>query len=215
MRKFLNNHKGFTLVEILASLTIFSLVAIPMMGFFVQASKYTTGGQNKTIAMNVARNVLTYIEKQDFSAFSTYLDDEINSSNYFLEINYDDCNDPILGDLLFNNRKILIKKPGLPDEEKDICLAVLKPIINGDDSFKDKIKVYMIKYDHPDLSDHIVSLKNYTSSEKFKNTLTSIDPSNIPTNIANHLIRVYVVVHWDANQPDIVLEGVLANEKIR
>ncbi|TXK91987.1 prepilin-type N-terminal cleavage/methylation domain-containing protein, partial [Parageobacillus sp. SY1] len=60
--------KGFTLLEVLASITILSIVAIGMFSFFTNAMQYTTYNQDKTVAINIARGVLAYMERLDFTA---------------------------------------------------------------------------------------------------------------------------------------------------
>ncbi|WP_080844597.1 type II secretion system protein [Cytobacillus gottheilii] len=65
-KKILSSTKGLTLIEVLASLTILSIVLIGIMSFFTQAFSYTSKNETKTAAINVARNALMYIENQSF-----------------------------------------------------------------------------------------------------------------------------------------------------
>ncbi|MBU8879573.1 prepilin-type N-terminal cleavage/methylation domain-containing protein [Bacillus sp. FJAT-29790] len=67
-RKILFNPKGFTLMEVLVSLTILGIILMGTMKFFSQAYTYTNINQKKTAAINVARNTLMYIEKDNFIA---------------------------------------------------------------------------------------------------------------------------------------------------
>jgi prepilin-type N-terminal cleavage/methylation domain-containing protein len=69
---------GFTLLEILAAITIVSVVSLAMMAFFVNALSYAKGNQNKTVVVNLARNALYYIEKQDFDTLNAFF---ANASN--------------------------------------------------------------------------------------------------------------------------------------
>jgi prepilin-type N-terminal cleavage/methylation domain-containing protein len=65
--KFIRNcEKGVTLLELLISLSILSIVLLTFMNFFYQASTFNVANQNKTVALNVARNSLIYMEKQNF-----------------------------------------------------------------------------------------------------------------------------------------------------
>lgn len=67
MRTFFKSKHGNTLVEVLAAVTIFSLVVIPMISFFTQAYSYTNRNEMKTVSINVARGVYEFMSNQDFS----------------------------------------------------------------------------------------------------------------------------------------------------
>jgi prepilin-type N-terminal cleavage/methylation domain-containing protein len=69
----LNGQKGFTLLEVLAAVTILSVASLAMTSFFVQAMSYSKKNENKTVAVNLARNALFFLEKQDFARFDVYL----------------------------------------------------------------------------------------------------------------------------------------------
>ncbi|WP_258549633.1 prepilin-type N-terminal cleavage/methylation domain-containing protein [Rossellomorea aquimaris] len=75
--KILKNNRGFTLIELLVSITILGIVLLSFMNFFLQSSTYTNGNQKKTVGVNVARNVLMFMEKQNF----------LEIRNYFYEVN--------------------------------------------------------------------------------------------------------------------------------
>lgn len=65
-RTLLNNEVGLTLIEILVSLSILGMIIIGTMQFFSQALMYTKANEHKTVAINVARNALMYMENQNF-----------------------------------------------------------------------------------------------------------------------------------------------------
>lgn len=60
------SEKGVTLVELLLAITILSVVLLTFTRFFYQAGTYNLSNQNKTVALNVARNAMMYMEKQPF-----------------------------------------------------------------------------------------------------------------------------------------------------
>ncbi|WP_010174006.1 type IV pilus modification PilV family protein [Bacillus coahuilensis] len=64
--KLIKNNNGFTLIELLASITILSIILLSFMNYFIQASTYTSYNQEKTVAVNVARNVMMFMEKQNY-----------------------------------------------------------------------------------------------------------------------------------------------------
>ncbi|NQX47216.1 prepilin-type N-terminal cleavage/methylation domain-containing protein [Paenibacillus tritici] len=57
---------GFTLIEVLAAIVILSIVSLVLTSYFTNALSYSKSNQNKTIMVNLARNALFYMEKQDF-----------------------------------------------------------------------------------------------------------------------------------------------------
>ncbi|WP_110111504.1 prepilin-type N-terminal cleavage/methylation domain-containing protein [Bacillus sp. CGMCC 1.16541] len=65
MKKFFDN-QGLTLIEVLVSLVILMIIFTGLMQFFSNAYSYTKSSQNKTAGINVARNALTFMEKQSF-----------------------------------------------------------------------------------------------------------------------------------------------------
>lgn len=58
--------EGFTLIEVLAAIVILSIVSLVLTSYFTNALSYSKSNQNKTIMVNLARNALFYMEKQDF-----------------------------------------------------------------------------------------------------------------------------------------------------
>ena len=63
---YLKNERGLTLLEVLLSITILGIVLMSFLSFFSQAYSYTKKNEDKTVGINVARNVLYYFEQQDF-----------------------------------------------------------------------------------------------------------------------------------------------------
>lgn len=66
LSNILRNHQGLTLIEVLVSVTILSTVLLVFLNFFFQAGTYTNMNQKKTVAVNVARNALMYMESRSF-----------------------------------------------------------------------------------------------------------------------------------------------------
>ncbi|KIL53324.1 hypothetical protein KP77_03000 [Jeotgalibacillus alimentarius] len=109
----LHNKKAFTLVEVLASITLLNIIIFSLLTFFLNSYNYTFANQDQTIGSNVARNTVTYIESQDFLLFQEYL----NAAGNVRKLTSDDCTATVSGDPLF--------------EEINACLAVFEPVINN------------------------------------------------------------------------------------
>lgn len=73
MKAWRKQEAGFTLLEVLAAVTILSVVSLSLTAFFVHAMSYAKGNQNKTVAVHLARNALFFLEKTSFDAFDGYL----------------------------------------------------------------------------------------------------------------------------------------------
>lgn len=73
MKPGLKQEKGFTLIEVLAAIVILSIVSLVLTSYFTNAMSYSKSNQNKTIMVNLARNALFYVEKQDFKAMKVFL----------------------------------------------------------------------------------------------------------------------------------------------
>lgn len=72
MKSGLKQEKGFTLIEVLAAIVILSIVSLVLTSYFTNAMSYSKSNQNKTIMVNLARNALFYVEKQDFEKMSNF-----------------------------------------------------------------------------------------------------------------------------------------------
>jgi prepilin-type N-terminal cleavage/methylation domain-containing protein len=72
MKPGLKQEKGFTLIEVLAAIVILSIVSLVLTSYFTNAMSYSKSNQNKTIMVNLARNALFYVEKQDFEAMQEF-----------------------------------------------------------------------------------------------------------------------------------------------
>ncbi|WP_340026122.1 prepilin-type N-terminal cleavage/methylation domain-containing protein [Paenibacillus sp. FSL K6-1096] len=64
---------GFTLIEVLAAIVILSIVSLVLTSYFTHALSYSKSNQSKTVMVNLARNALFYMEKQDFEEMKVFL----------------------------------------------------------------------------------------------------------------------------------------------
>lgn len=72
MKVQIKDEQGFTLVEVLAAILTLSIVSLLVVSYFMNAHTYAKSNQNKTVMVNLARNALFYMEKQDFSKMEEY-----------------------------------------------------------------------------------------------------------------------------------------------
>ena len=84
------SERGFTLVEVLLSVTILGIIFLSALALFNNTYDYTKRNQSKTVGINVARNVLNYIEKQDFQTIKkSYFDSSPSTTE--VRITKDSC----------------------------------------------------------------------------------------------------------------------------
>lgn len=72
MKVQIQKEQGFSLVEVLAATIILSIVSLVVVSYFMNAHSYAKSNQNKTVMVNLARNALVYLEKQDFTKMEEY-----------------------------------------------------------------------------------------------------------------------------------------------
>ncbi|WP_010195872.1 type IV pilus modification PilV family protein [Bacillus sp. m3-13] len=230
MKKLFKEQKGFTLLEVLLSLTILSVVVIGLMSFFHNSYNYVNENEDKAIATQIARNVMNYVEKQNYNKLEGYLSYEADSNEnvHIISLNKVYC-----------DKKVTIKKnndtPASESTSDDIilfdnvdrCLSILNPVINNEVySANATISIYLMKYNDFEtlsslsnlISQDALSIRNLPSSIK---DLIIHDHENfgnlLQTNeyIREHLLKVYVVLEWKDQRDDVVIQGVLSHETIR
>lgn len=98
--KFLKNNHGLTLIEVLVSLTILGIVVTSFLSFFNQAYSYTKKNEDKTVGINVARNVLYYFEQQEYEEVEKefFVDTNGIKTNDSVDLTIDDCSNSGLFD---------------------------------------------------------------------------------------------------------------------
>ncbi|WP_338777426.1 prepilin-type N-terminal cleavage/methylation domain-containing protein [Metabacillus sp. FJAT-52054] len=120
-----SDQKGFTLIEVLISITIFSVLTIGMLQFFNQALNFSNKNEDKTLGIYVARNMINYMEKQSFSNINSFYVKETGAT----VIESPSCEK----DTLANGEKVLnqTEKITLNGKETTRCALNFTPILNN------------------------------------------------------------------------------------
>lgn len=118
MKPGLKQENGFTLIEILAAIVILAIVSLVLTSYFTNAMSYSKSNQNKTIMVNLARNALFYVEKQDFDSLNKYFREDGNK-----DILADQCYRIGSENLFCDSYKNIFNT--------EILANVLNPSING------------------------------------------------------------------------------------
>lgn len=184
--------RAFTLIEVLLSVVILSFVVSGMFLFFTNAMTYTAYNQSKTVAVNIARGVIHYMERLDFQTMKAYVDKHITEPKPFVHFDASACSNTSL----------------FPNEY--VCKAVFAPTVNNVTYDEEDVQAWLIPYNQTIWS----NIKANPPSE-FPDPLkqTIQNEKEIKVNANNYLLRLYVTVR--SNNELIVLKGVIANESIR
>ncbi|MDQ0156131.1 type IV pilus modification PilV family protein [Robertmurraya andreesenii] len=146
--KILKNRRGLTLLEVLLSITILGIVVTSFLSFFNHAYSYTKKNEDKTVGINVARNVLNYFEQQDYGKIKdTYFSDSLSEDE--VTITKASCEDQIPGklEIFFHDR--------------DACKKFFTPEINNVE-FSPTVKFtrdLSSNGDKPDLRDQLIGVE--------------------------------------------------------
>ncbi|WP_066365608.1 prepilin-type N-terminal cleavage/methylation domain-containing protein [Neobacillus fumarioli] len=90
----LQNSRGLTLIEVLVSITILGIITTAFLSYFTQAYSYTKKNQDQTVGINIARNVLYYMEQQNYQSIKNqYFPSDTNPKEVKLTI--DNCKDSV------------------------------------------------------------------------------------------------------------------------
>ncbi|WP_226036522.1 type IV pilus modification PilV family protein [Aquibacillus saliphilus] len=84
--KFHLNNNGFTLVELLAAITILSIVIISFLGFFSQSTLFSSKTDDKLTALNVAERILSEVKNDPTKIPYEPEYIEVNGKLYFPDV---------------------------------------------------------------------------------------------------------------------------------
>ncbi|MEC0270138.1 type II secretion system protein [Paenibacillus anseongense] len=180
--------EGFTLIEVLAATVILSVASMAMLAFFINAMSYNKGNQNKTVMVNLARNALFYMEKQNYATIHNYFIDSSTEKLKNSAISSKDCstrnicsNNTDLQNLFLNSNMKLwdVLNPKVNDIEYQISV-----------SYQDKLTE---------------ELKNDPVKKGMANYLL---PIRVEVSVKDNN------VNNGRNKP-VIVEGYIANETIR
>ncbi|MBA2940042.1 type II secretion system protein [Paenibacillus sp. CGMCC 1.16610] len=144
--------EGFTLIEVLAATVILSVASMAMLAFFINAMSYNKGNQNKTVMVNLARNALFYMEKQNYATIHNYFIDPSTKIQKNSVISSEGCtrnicDKPDLQNLFLNpNMKLLwdVLNPKVNDIEYQISVSYQDKLT--EELEKDPVKKGMANY---------------------------------------------------------------------
>ncbi|WP_191090677.1 type II secretion system protein [Niallia endozanthoxylica] len=142
------SENGLTLVEVLVSITILAIILTSFLSFFNQAYSYTKKNEDKTVGINVAKNVLYYFEQQDYETFSNYISKNSEAST----MTYNSCADPTLN---------------FSSEEVKVCHGFFSTTINNT-PFETTVTLQK----HESLSDYLIPVKVTVTWNENKQTAT-------------------------------------------
>ena len=82
--KRLNNNKGLTLVELIVSVAILSIIVLPLLSSFVQATRTNVRAKNKQHAMETAQNILEGLQNTSIEDVACQFSDFTDNNSFDL-----------------------------------------------------------------------------------------------------------------------------------
>ena len=145
--KIVKNNRGITLIELLVSITILGIVLLSFMNFFLQSSTYTNNNQKKTVGVNVARNVLMFMEKQNF----------LETRNYFHDVNAgtEPSKENFLKLFICDDQYVTFSNSSTKTEINDSCPNKKNIMING---LEYETAIYSEEVTNPDEMDYYIPI---------------------------------------------------------
>lgn len=140
----LTNEKGFTLVEILVSLTLLTTLVLSASYFFIQSNTISSYNNQKLVAVNLARSTLERIQLEP----SSYITNGIAGSPY----SYQSCQTSGRAScqnyrVLINNHEYIVDVALSQDNnEKDLKLVDIQvdvTLSSSDKSIKSTVEGYI------------------------------------------------------------------------
>ena len=196
MQNVLNNKKGVSLIEIVATITITSIALLMIYNVLSFNIRQNWINQERSINANIANGALSYVINKDFTEIDNYLEE--NTQKY-AKIDVNNCN------TLFS-------------DDSSTCQIVLSPTIINRTYDSDNLFIYIMPFNDVTALDSI--LNDPPPPDVFLNYLQNLKdktPFYLPSDahINNNALRVIVIVKSKINsQYDFLLSGVITNDAI-
>ena len=192
------NQKGFSLLEIMAVLVIFSLLLFPLTSSFSDAYARNQRSQRRRIATGIASGTIYGLDKIDFSEYRGLLDTANGNFDYYLELNENNCSE-------------------LSVESEPLCDQLFSSIWSSSTYDAATYKVYMFNY-HISTNERDDIINNGSIKPSVRDLFDSVTgDDDILSNISDAdtptLIRVVVWVEYNTNPKlDITLTGLIVDD---
>jgi prepilin-type N-terminal cleavage/methylation domain-containing protein len=118
------SEKGFSLIEVLASLSILSISVIAISHFFLQSEEISAGNNRKLVAANLARMTLDRVQ-QNYTSYGIKVPngEDTFSLSHCHDLPSDDCEN--LYSTIINNTKYEINLFIKESTEKEVDMSIL------------------------------------------------------------------------------------------
>ncbi|MBH0164035.1 prepilin-type N-terminal cleavage/methylation domain-containing protein [Fictibacillus sp. 7GRE50] len=132
------SEKGFSLVEVLVSLTILSVSVIAFSNLFIQADEISSGNNQKLVATNLARMTLDRIQQKPIDYGIKVPIKDVYSNEKCYDLTADACNN--LYTTIINNVKYSINVTTSPGDAKEVSANLFPVIVTVSYQLKEKSK---------------------------------------------------------------------------
>ncbi|WP_416825531.1 PulJ/GspJ family protein [Ectobacillus polymachus] len=209
MRK--NGENGLTLVEVLASITILSIITVGLFAVFPKSYSTIKQSQSKLVAVNIANGALHYMEKQDYDLLSNYLT-SLGDGKVAIFDTADSCNTSYINSAISNTQFMIF-----PDTSS--CTKIMEPSINNVTYSNHNVQIYIVppRYTEAHIQAILTHIQAVHPATKLQSvptrlrSMTASDTANLQNSPAYKPLHIFVYV--DSNEKDTT-EGTLLEGSI-
>ncbi len=191
------NQKGFSLIELLATIVVVSIVLVPLLFSFTNSVQINRQSLTQRIAASVAEGMQYSIEKIDFTEYRSILNQENRPNHYYADIDASECN------TLFT-----------ATTDQTICNAIFTAQSANFTCDSDICKMYLFNYDFDGQYDNIIN--DTTIPESVRNALQTndeiINAKNNPINTDNLIWMILWIDYYDDPNLTLAVVGIIAND---
>ena len=191
------NQKGFTIIELLATIVIISIVLVPLLFSFTNSIQINRQSLSQRIAASVAEGMQYSVEKIDFADYRTILDNAVNPSQYFAVIDASQC------DSLF-----------VSSIDQTICTAIFTSQSANFTCDSTMCKMYLFNYDIDGQYNTLINDTNLPQS--VRNILSTnaeiIKAKDNPIDTQNLIWMILWIDYYDNPDLSLSVVGIIAND---
>ncbi|MCP8968494.1 type IV pilus modification PilV family protein [Ectobacillus ponti] len=207
-----SKESGMTLVEVLASVTILAVLALGMLSIFPKALSFTKASQLKTVAINLARGALQYMNKQDYDLLTGYRD--AAGGRPAVLSGAESCT--AQQTVLLDGKSVT--SPLFPNA--DSCTKLLEPTINNTMYKNKQVLLFFMPLDwtataSQQVLQSIRSIHSKTDTGELAKQLASMEHAPVQSAQPTLEVLAYVDLNLDDKQPGVLLKGGVAHESLR
>lgn len=134
--KNLKNEKGLSLIEVVASITLFAIISVSFYGFFINSAKFSSSNDGQIQASSIARSYSSNIDDFQLSEFTLKME-EINLIQKEIYIKTEK-NEEYFVKISINKDPEVLQNTSYKNELRKSLIQVWKYVDNSESSYQGK-----------------------------------------------------------------------------